>query len=156
MRTKRLRQNMILAERALRQVEAEEEIGERLDRMRRDLSHRGVSPELSEQIAVQLCARTRMDAMSPEEYDALIDGAVLACGAREEIAFDGATDADAEAENAGKVREIERMMQAFAGELQKLDESLEVLSAYVRRMRTEPSRKPPSVPKPRSGDQTLH
>jgi len=44
------------------------------------------------------------------------------------------------------------MMQAFAGELSKLDESLEVLSAYVRRMRKQPE---PSVALAR-GDQTLH
>ena len=37
------------------------------------------------------------------------------------------------------LQEIERMMHAFAGELCKLDETLDVLSAYVRRMRTSSS-----------------
>jgi hypothetical protein len=34
------------------------------------------------------------------------------------------------------IKEVERLMGAFTGELSKLDEVLEVLAAYVRRMRT--------------------
>jgi len=35
-----------------------------------------------------------------------------------------------------EIKEVERLMGAFTGELSKLDEVLEVLAAYVRRMRT--------------------
>ena len=35
-----------------------------------------------------------------------------------------------------EIREVERLMGAFTGELSKLDEVLEVLAAYVRRMRS--------------------
>jgi hypothetical protein len=35
-----------------------------------------------------------------------------------------------------EIKEVERLMGAFTGELSKLDEVVEVLAAYVRRMRT--------------------
>ena len=45
------------------------------------------------------------------------------------------------------VREVERLLGAFSGELEKLDEVLEVLAAYAQRMRNKPSR---------PTDRTLH
>ena len=36
-----------------------------------------------------------------------------------------------------QIQELERLMSSFAGELSKLDESLEVLAAHLRRMRTQ-------------------
>jgi len=135
MRSKRLHLNMILAEQSLRRVEVEEKMADLLDRMRGDLKRSGVAPEWLEQLAVQLCARTHAREISPQEYEAMVEGAVLACGMRQEISPNEDTDTD-------RVREIERMMQAFAGELAKLDESLEVLSTYVKRMRTSPQAKP--------------
>ncbi len=41
------------------------------------------------------------------------------------------------------VREVERLLGAFSGELEKLDEVLEVLSTYAQRMRSKPSKSPP-------------
>jgi len=41
------------------------------------------------------------------------------------------------------VREVERLLGAFSGELEKLDEVLEVLSAYAQRMRPKRSENPP-------------
>lgn len=38
------------------------------------------------------------------------------------------------------VREVERLLGAFSGELEKLDEVLEVLAAYAQRMRSRPGR----------------
>jgi hypothetical protein len=38
------------------------------------------------------------------------------------------------------VREVERLLGAFSGELEKLDEVLEVLAAYAQRMRNKPHR----------------
>ena len=43
--------------------------------------------------------------------------------------------------NMRDVREVERLLGAFSGELEKLDEVLEVLAAYAQRMRTQPARK---------------
>lgn len=43
--------------------------------------------------------------------------------------------------NLRDVREVERLLGAFSGELEKLDEVLEVLSAYAQRMRSQPARK---------------
>ncbi len=40
--------------------------------------------------------------------------------------------------NLRDVREVERLLGAFSGELEKLDEVLEVLGAYAQRMRTKP------------------
>ena len=45
--------------------------------------------------------------------------------------------------NMRDVREVERLLGAFSGELEKLDEVLEVLAAYAQRMRTKPERNPP-------------
>lgn len=45
--------------------------------------------------------------------------------------------------NMRDVREVERLLGAFSGELEKLDEVLEVLAAYAQRMRTRPDRRPP-------------
>jgi len=42
--------------------------------------------------------------------------------------------------NMRDVREVERMLGAFSGELEKLDEVLEVLAAYAQRMRTKPAK----------------
>lgn len=46
------------------------------------------------------------------------------------------------------IKEVERLMGAFTGELSKLDEVLEVLAAYVRRMRSSNGES--------SAGQTLH
>jgi hypothetical protein len=139
--------NMLFAGRSLRQMQAEDTATELLDRVRCDLESRGITADLSALIAVQLCEQKRngSETLTPDQYEALIDGAALAYGVQCEVE----TDADASAD---QVREIERMMQAFAGELSKLDESLEVLSAYVRRMRKQPE----SALAPVRGDQTLH
>ena len=40
------------------------------------------------------------------------------------------------------VKEVERLLGAFSGELEKLDEVLEVLAAYAQRMKSKPTRKP--------------
>ena len=138
---------MLLAGQTLRQLEAEESAAELLDRVRNDLESRGITADLSAMIAAQVCQHkgNPATALTPDQYEALIEGAALACGVHDDVEIEPES-------SAGHVREIERMMQAFAGELSKLDESLEVLSAYVRRMRKQPE----SLPAPVRGDQTLH
>ena len=144
MRGKRSQEQMILAGQALRRVRVEDGV-EFFDRVRGDLLLRGIDEDLSGRIAAQLCEQHSCDELSSEQYEAMIDGASLACG----VGCD--TNSDSQS-SVVRVREIERMMQAFAGELSKLDESLEVLSTYVRRMRKQPES--PVVPV--RGDQTLH
>lgn len=131
MRIKRTQERMILAGRVLRHVEAAEG-AEFLDRVRCDLRQRGVAEDLSGKIAAQLCRRHDRNALSEEQYEAMLVGATLACGVHCD------TDNVSQA-SVGRVRDIERMMQAFAGELAKLDESLEVLATYVQRMRNRPA-----------------
>ena len=144
MRSKRQLEGLILAGQVLEEAEPEEPEGYRLDRVSADLQARGVSPERAVQLASQLSQGRSWKRLSLGQYEALLDGASVTAAPEQGVAPTGE-------ENVEQIREIERMMQAFAGELAKLDESLEVLSAYVRRMREQPAVKPRSV-----GRQTLH
>ena len=67
---------------------------------------------------------------------ALIRGAALA------MAIQAENQALVE-RNLRDVREVERLLGAFTGELEKLDEVLEVLSAYAQRMRPQKAAGPP-------------
>jgi hypothetical protein len=144
MRAKRQVEGLILDGRVLEEVEPKEREGHCLDRVSADLEARGVSPGRAAQLASQLSQGKSWERLSPEEYEALLDGASVTAAPEQGVAPTGE-------ENVEQVREIERMMQAFAGELAKLDESLEVLSAYVRRMRESPV-----VKRPSSVRKTLH
>ena len=95
--------------------------------IREGLEARGLEAVIAESLVSQLLEQAA--GFSSQECEALLDGAVLACG----VQFHHGEEY---VRSAGQVREIERMMQAFSGELSKLDESLELLAAYVRRMRT--------------------
>lgn len=73
----------------------------------------------------------------------------LGGGSAEALIRATVTSVDAQAEahalverNMRDVREVERLLGAFSGELEKLDEVLEVLAAYAQRMRTKPHRRP--------------
>lgn len=145
------RRNMLLAQRTLRSVEAAEKREAFCERISGDLAARGVSPALCESVARELGNRARFDSLTAEAYDAMIEGAVLACGVREPVEL----AAPSEAADPAQIREIERMMEAFSGELHKLDESLELLSAYVQRMRKKPQPAPPAEAVNR-GRHTLH
>ena len=78
--------------------------------------------------------------LGPGSAAGLLEGASLTFAAQAE------EQASVE-RNLREVREVERLLGAFTGELEKLDEVLEVLSAYAQRMRTKPS-KPSEQPKP--------
>lgn len=127
MRSKRSEEQMLLAGRALRRVIVEDAVAF-FDRVRDDLLLRGIDEDLSGKIAAQLCEQNSRVELSSEQYEAMIDGASLACGVRCNIEDDSQS-------SVVRVREIERMMQAFAGELTKLNENLDVMATYVRRMR---------------------
>jgi len=91
------------------------------------LEARGISADFSSGLAAQI--EPRMAKLDRSAQAALIEGAALAAELYRE------TDRDL-ARSLRGLREVERMMGAFSGELSKLDEVLEVLAAYVRRMKT--------------------
>ncbi len=97
------------------------------ERIRNDLETRGVTAELSLVLSQQL--EEEAAGMQGDRYQSVLDGVALACGIHE-----GA--GEQLVRSSSEIGEVERMMRAFAGELSKLDETLEVLAAYVRRMRT--------------------
>jgi hypothetical protein len=91
------------------------------------LSARGVLPDASRSLASRMASQ--IAALPHAEREAMLDGAALASGVHQE-------SHDKLAQSLKGLREVERMMGAFSGELSKLDEVLEVLAAYVQRMRT--------------------
>jgi hypothetical protein len=96
------------------------------DRVRADLEARGVDASASEMLAGRVIAAFELGS---EGYAALLDGVALGFGRHSDLGAQldkGASD----------LQEIERLMGSFASELSKLDEVLEVLAAYLRRMRT--------------------
>ena len=92
----------------------------------------GVSEEWAERLAELLRARYRE--LGRGSAVALIGGAALAVDLQSRVY------ADVE-RNMRDVREVERLLGAFSGELEKLDEVLEVLAAYAQRMRAKPGRR---------------
>ena len=103
----------------------------RARRIRTDLESRGVAPEFS------LLVAERLGAISPDltsgEYNAVLNGVAAAYGVHAE-----ARGVPVE-KNAG-VNEIQRLTEGFASELHKLEESLQILSAYVVRLGARSSR----------------
>jgi len=97
------------------------------ERLRGELERRGVAADFSEALASKL--EPQLEGRPPATRRAVLDGVATAY----------AVESQASEELARQLREIgelERLMKSFAGELSKLDESLEVLAAYLRRMRT--------------------
>lgn len=102
-----------------------------------DLQARGVDPAAAEPLAASLSQQ--LDEKG-DSYEATLDGIALGFRAQDVVA-------EQLAKSAGELQEIERLMGSFASELSKLDEVLEVLAAYLRRLRT-------AAPAP--GDRILH
>ena len=95
-------------------------------RIRTDLEDRGVRPELSKALSSRL--EGFADRLPAETYQAVLAGVAIACG--EQQKRDGGPSMGRNLE------EIQQLLGAFADELRKLDEALEVLSAYALRIRT--------------------
>lgn len=95
------------------------------ERLRRDLEARGVDPLFTDAVL----AKVEVGVVSPESHAAILDGVEVAyrvhCGGREDLS-DAVRD----------LNEVARLMEDFAGELAKLDESLKMLSAFLGRMKT--------------------
>ena len=103
-------------------------------RLRADLERRGLARELVQPLATRLAPL--LDTVSTRAYGAALDAATAAA----EVAREGAqaenVSAAPEADRAGDVAEIQRLMLGFTDELRKLEEGLRILSAFVVRMRT--------------------
>ena len=97
------------------------------------LVEHGLSESLAERLAPSLCrARGELGRGSGRT---LLRGALLAHEAQ------AGEKADVE-RSLRDVREVERLLGAFTGELEKLDEVLEVLAAYAQKMRAKPAKGP--------------
>lgn len=102
----------------------------RLEDWEARLVESGVSADWAPRIARRLEPLHRDP--DPHAAELLIQAAVAT--------FEVQADAHADVErNLRDVREVERLLGAFSGELEKLDEVLEVLAAYAQRMRTKPA-----------------
>jgi hypothetical protein len=104
-----------------------------------ELERRGVTCEYSRLLSGRL--EQGLAGRSQQEATAVLDGIGIAFSVQQETS-------QQLAESVRGLKEMERIMGAFSGELSKLDEVLEVLAAYVRRMRTSG---PPDEP-----TRTLH
>ena len=103
----------------------------RARRIRADLESRGVVPEFSLLVAERLGAIS--SDLTSGEYDAVLNGVAAAYGVHTE-ARDVPVESDAD------VNEIQRLAEGFASELHKLEEGLQILSAYVVRLGARASR----------------
>lgn len=106
---------------------AEPRCGRSVTTWRAELERRGVPTDFSRTLAER--AHAYAATHGPEAASALLDGMAIA------FEVEHATR-DQLARSLRGLREVERMMGAFSGELSKLDEVLGVLAAYVRRMRS--------------------
>jgi hypothetical protein len=99
---------------------------ESTERIAADLQARGLEVSVAELVADRIVSH--VEGVDRARYEATLDGVALSCRAHAEAAEElthGATE----------LREVERLIGSFATELGKLDETLEVLAAYLRRMR---------------------
>lgn len=99
-------------------------------KLQSELERRGVTCEYGRLLSGRL--EQGLAGRSQQEATAVLDGIGIAFSVQQETS-------QQLAESVRGLKEMERIMGAFSGELSKLDEVLEVLAAYVRRMRTSRS-----------------
>jgi len=97
------------------------------ERVSRDLQMRALSAAAADALAERVACE--VEGQNPHDYERTLDGVALGFRVQGGLADDLS-------QNSADLQEIERLMTSFAGELNKLDEVLEVLAAYLRRMRT--------------------
>ena len=108
------------------------------ERVRSDLENRGIDPEFSGPVARRLVAIA--PGLPASEYAAILDGVSAAYGAHRETSRPNGV-------NFRHENELQRLLEGLTGELRKLDEGLQMLSAYLVRVGALLSRK---------GSGTLH
>lgn len=108
----------------------------RAERIRADLERRGVSSDFSRRISEGLEPFT--DELEPNVYEAVLSGVTMAYGVqrRRETGAPEAVRAGS-SPSRGELDEMQRLMGEFGNELRKLDEALELLAAYLTRMRAQ-------------------
>jgi len=96
------------------------------ERVRSDLEQRGIDPQFSQPVAERLVAIA--PDLSVPEYAAILDGVTAAYSVHREFG---------QPKGIGMQHgnEFRRLMEGCTGELRKLDEGLQMLSAYLVRMR---------------------
>lgn len=100
-------------------------------RIRRDLENRGVAPDFSESLSRHLA--TIVEPLGADAYEAVLSSVIHAC--REKGGLKHVRDQDPG--TLAGLEEVQRLLGAFTSELQKLEEALETMAAYVTRMRTQ-------------------
>jgi hypothetical protein len=95
------------------------------EQVRSDLETCGIDPEFARRVSERLVAIVQD--LSTHEYAALLDGVSSAYGVHRKA--NGSNGAQFQHGN-----ELQRLMEGFTGELRKLDEGLQILSAYLVRM----------------------
>jgi len=95
------------------------------ERVRSDLEQRGIDPQFSQPVAERLVAIA--PDLSVPEYAAILDGVTAAYSVHRDFA-----QPKGSAMQHGN--EFRRLMEGCTGELRKLDEGLQMLSAYLVRM----------------------
>jgi NAD(P)-dependent dehydrogenase (short-subunit alcohol dehydrogenase family) len=103
-----------------------------------DLETRGIGAPLARRLAEALAKRVAV--LDGGRYQAVVAGIALAVRAQR-------TELEQLRSAARELGEVQRLLGSFTDELQKLDEALETLAAYVVRMKN------PQPPAPR---RTLH
>lgn len=101
------------------------EVGSLRERLRSDLERLGLAAAEIESVSHRL--EPILESCSVEHYGALIAGIAAGSGRREDV--------DASREWSDDVEDVERLMHGVREEVQKLDEGLRMLSAYVTGLR---------------------
>jgi hypothetical protein len=101
------------------------ELGRLRERLRSDLERLGLVAEEIAMVSHRL--EPMLESFSAEQYGALIAGIAAGSGRREDV--------DAGRCWSDDVGDVERLMEGVREEVQKLDEGLRMLSAYVTGLR---------------------
>jgi hypothetical protein len=107
-------------------------------RIRSDLERMGMAAKFAETVAKRL--ESTVADLSPQEYGVVLSSIAAVYGVQRE-------DRDVLDIPPEDIADVQRLMKGFGEEVQKLDEGLRMLSAYVSRLRKRAVR---------SGVETLH
>jgi hypothetical protein len=102
--------------------------GEARERIQLELQRRGVGEGFSRSAAERLIHF--VDDLSEERWDSVLSGVAVAYGIHRR-------SLESFRKTARDVDEVGRLLTSFSSELGKLDEVLEILAAYVARMRVQ-------------------
>jgi len=113
---------------------SERHVERTLETIQADLVARGLDPALAKRLARAIEKRTAV--LDAARYQGVVAGIALAVTAQRR-------EVEQLRRAAGELGEVKRLLGNFTDELEKLDEALETLAAYVVRMKN-PQPTPPS------------